>query len=82
MDTRIGTGPTGESATVTPDRQHAGDSMSFRTVAIHAGYDPQQHLGAVMPPIYRTSTFAFRGVNQPEPFDYSRSGNPTRKALA
>jgi cystathionine beta-lyase/cystathionine gamma-synthase len=34
-----------------------------------------------MQPIYQTSTFAFRGVNQPGPFDYSRSGNPTRKAL-
>jgi cystathionine gamma-lyase len=34
-----------------------------------------------MTPIYQTSTFAFRGVNQPGPFDYSRSGNPTRKAL-
>jgi cystathionine gamma-lyase len=55
--------------------------MNFKTIAIHAGYDPQEHLGAVMPPIYQTSTFAFRGVNQPGPFDYSRSGNPTRKAL-
>ncbi len=34
-----------------------------------------------MTPVYQTSTFAFRGVNQPGPFDYSRSGNPTRKAL-
>ena len=34
-----------------------------------------------MTPIYQTSTFAFKGVNQPGPFDYSRSGNPTRKAL-
>ena len=34
-----------------------------------------------MIPVYQTSTFAFRGVNQPGPFDYSRSGNPTRKAL-
>jgi cystathionine gamma-lyase len=34
-----------------------------------------------MTPIYQTSTFAFRGVNQPGPYDYSRSGNPTRKAL-
>lgn len=34
-----------------------------------------------MPPIYQTSTFAFRGVNQPGPFEYSRSGNPTRQAL-
>lgn len=34
-----------------------------------------------MTPVYQTSTFAFRGVNEPGPFDYSRSGNPTRKAL-
>jgi cystathionine beta-lyase/cystathionine gamma-synthase len=34
-----------------------------------------------MTPIYQTSTFAFRAVNQPGPFDYSRSGNPTRKVL-
>jgi cystathionine beta-lyase/cystathionine gamma-synthase len=55
--------------------------MNFKTLAIHAGYNPQEHLGAVMTPIYQTSTFAFRGVGQPGPFDYSRSGNPTRKAL-
>jgi cystathionine beta-lyase/cystathionine gamma-synthase len=34
-----------------------------------------------MTPIYQTSTFAFQGVNRPGPFDYSRSGNPTRQAL-
>ena len=55
--------------------------MHFKTLAIHAGYDPQTHLGAVIPPIFQTSTFAFRGVGQPGPFEYSRSGNPTRKAL-
>src|SRR5208337_5228852 len=55
--------------------------MNFKTLAIHAGYNPQEHFGAVMTPIYQTSTFAFRGVGQPGPFDYSRSGNPTRKAL-
>ena len=55
--------------------------MKFRTLAIHAGQEPDPAYGAVMPPIYQTSTFAFRGVNQPGPFDYSRSGNPTRKAL-
>ena len=55
--------------------------MNFKTIAIHAGHDPQAHLGAVMPPIFQTSTFAFKGVGQPGPFDYSRSGNPTRKAL-
>jgi O-succinylhomoserine (thiol)-lyase len=55
--------------------------MNFKTLAIHAGYNPQEHFGAVMTPIYQTSTFAFRGVGEPGPFDYSRSGNPTRKAL-
>lgn len=55
--------------------------MHFKTLAIHAGHQPQDHLGAVMPPIFQSSTFAFRDVAQPGPFDYSRSGNPTRKAL-
>ena len=55
--------------------------MNFKTLAIHAGHDPQEHLGAVMTPIYQTSTFAFQGVGKPGPYDYSRSGNPTRKAL-
>lgn len=53
----------------------------FRTLAIHAGQGPDPAYGAVMTPIYQTSTFAFKGVNEPGPFDYSRSGNPTRKAL-
>jgi len=55
--------------------------MKFRTLAIHSGHRSEEHSGAVMTPIYQTSTFAFRGVNQPGPFDYSRSGNPTRRAL-
>jgi len=55
--------------------------MKFRTLAIHSGNNPQDHLGAVMTPIYQTSTFAFQGVNRPGPFEYSRSGNPTRKVL-
>ncbi len=55
--------------------------MNFKTLAIHAGHDPKDHLGAVMTPVYQTSTFAFRGLGEPGPFDYSRSGNPTRKAL-
>ncbi len=55
--------------------------MRFETLAIHAGQAQDPTYGAVMTPIYQTSTFAFKGVNQPGPFDYSRSGNPTRKAL-
>lgn len=55
--------------------------MHFETLAIHAGPQPDPAFGAVMPPIYQVSTFAFKGVKQPGPFDYSRSGNPTRKVL-
>jgi cystathionine beta-lyase/cystathionine gamma-synthase len=53
----------------------------FRTRAVHSGQCPADHQGAVMTPIYQTSTFAFQGANRPGPFDYSRSGNPTRKVL-
>lgn len=55
--------------------------MHFETLAIHAGQQPDPAYGAVMTPIYQVSTFAFREVGKPGPFDYSRSGNPTRKAL-
>ena len=55
--------------------------MHFETLAIHAGQGPDPAYGAVMTPIYQTSTFAFKGVGQPGKFDYSRSGNPTRAAL-
>jgi cystathionine gamma-lyase len=55
--------------------------MNFKTLSVHAGHDPKQYLGAVMPPIFQTSTFAFKGVGEPGPYDYSRSGNPTRRAL-
>lgn len=55
--------------------------MKFETLAIHAGQSPDPAYGAVMTPIYQTSTFAFKGVGKPGPYDYSRSGNPTRTAL-
>ena len=43
--------------------------MNFETLAIHAGQEKDPVYGAVMTPIYQTSTFAFKGVNQPGPFD-------------
>src|SRR5512133_1956856 len=55
--------------------------MRFETIAIHGHGGPDPAYGAVMTPIYQTSTFAFKGIMQPGKFDYSRSGNPTRKAL-
>jgi len=55
--------------------------VKFKTRAIHAGQGPDPLHGAVMPPVYQTSTFAFKDADHPPEFDYSRSGNPTRKAL-
>ena len=51
------------------------------TQCVHAGVRPDPAYGAVMPPIYQTSTFAFRDVCINAGYDYTRSGNPTRAAL-
>ena len=53
----------------------------FNTLAVHAGQPPDPAYGAVVPPVYLSSTYAFPDVQKPGPFDYGRSGNPTRKAL-
>src|SRR5512136_1862411 len=51
------------------------------TKCVHAGVQPDPAYGAVMPPVYLSSTFAFRDVCTNAGFDYTRSGNPTRAAL-
>jgi len=54
----------------------------FNTLAIHAGQDPDPRTGAVIPPIYQTSTYAQDGVGAPRlGYEYSRTDNPTRTAL-
>ncbi|MFV9506643.1 MAG: cystathionine gamma-synthase [Oscillochloridaceae bacterium umkhey_bin13] len=53
----------------------------FATRAIHAGQDPDPATGAVIVPIYQTSTFAQEAVGVHKGYDYARSGNPTRTAL-
>ncbi|MDQ1104624.1 cystathionine gamma-synthase [Nocardioides zeae] len=54
----------------------------FETRAIHAGYEPDPTTGAVIPPIYATSTYKQDGVGgMRNGYEYSRSGNPTRTAL-
>lgn len=54
----------------------------FETRAIHAGYEPDPTTGAVIPPIYATSTYAQDGVGGLRGgYEYSRSANPTRTAL-
>jgi cystathionine gamma-synthase len=56
--------------------------MGFSTRAIHAGQEPDPLTGAVVPPIYATSTYKQDGVGGLRGgYEYSRSGNPTRTAL-
>ncbi|HEX5595835.1 MAG TPA: cystathionine gamma-synthase [Micromonosporaceae bacterium] len=57
-------------------------TYGFETLAIHAGQEPEARTGAVIPPIYQTSTYAQDAVGKPRMgYEYSRSGNPTRDAL-
>ncbi len=55
--------------------------MKFNTKAIHAGQKPEETSGAVMPPIFQTSTYAQKAPNDHQGYDYARVGNPTRTAL-
>ncbi len=56
--------------------------MEFETLAIHAGQGPESQTGAVMTPIYQTSTYAQDGVGKPrQGYEYARTKNPTRLAL-
>lgn len=53
----------------------------FATKAIHAGIEPDNATGAIMTPIYQTSTYVQEKVGVNKGFEYSRLGNPTRQAL-
>lgn len=55
--------------------------MKFGTKAIHAGQHPDPSTGAVMTPIYQTSTYAQKAPGDNQGYEYSRGTNPTRKAL-
>jgi cystathionine beta-lyase/cystathionine gamma-synthase len=55
--------------------------MRFETAAIHSGGGPCPATGAIVTPIYQTSTFVFEDVGKTKGYDYSRTANPTRKAL-
>ncbi|MEE9398914.1 MAG: PLP-dependent aspartate aminotransferase family protein [Dehalococcoidales bacterium] len=55
--------------------------MKFETMAIHTGERPDRAFGAISPPIYQTSTFAFEDIGKTRGYDYSRTANPTRKIL-
>ncbi len=55
--------------------------MGFATDAIHAGVHPDPTTGAVMTPIYQTSTYAYERLGKSKGYDYARTINPTRSAL-
>ena len=62
------------------DAEHPSD-MHFATRVIHAGQAPDPTTGAIMPPIYATSTFVQQSPGVHKGLDYGRSHNPTRWAL-
>jgi cystathionine gamma-lyase len=55
--------------------------MDFETRAIHAGQEPDPSTGAVIVPIFQTSTYVQEEAGQTKGYEYSRTGNPTRAAL-
>jgi cystathionine gamma-lyase len=66
-----------------PTMAHADDSHRHRlaTRAIHAGQAPEPVTGAIMPPIFQTSTYVQAELGAPVAYDYARVSNPTREAL-
>jgi cystathionine beta-lyase/cystathionine gamma-synthase len=57
------------------------DDARFSTVCIHAGQEPDPSTGAIITPIYQTSTYVQEGLGQHKGFEYGRTQNPTRLAL-
>src|SRR4030095_7202100 len=58
----------------------SSSSLGFATRCIHAGQSPDPSTGAVMPPIYTTSTYAQSSPGVHKGYDYARTRNPTRDA--
>ena len=57
------------------------NKMAFNTRVIHAGQAPDPSTGAIMPPIYATSTYVQSSPGVHKGYEYSRSQNPTREAF-
>src|SRR5438876_7502740 len=62
-------------------KKKAEGALKFATRAIHEGQPPDPATGAVITPIYATSTFAQEEPGKHKGYEYGRSGNPTRSAL-
>lgn len=56
-------------------------SQQLSTKCVHAGTEPDPSTGAIMTPIFQTSTYVQSAPNEHKGYDYSRAGNPTRQAL-
>jgi cystathionine gamma-synthase len=75
-------GNRGDDAAETPAQRSGPAGQHFATLAIHAGQDPDPVTGAVVPPIYQTSTYHQEAVGVLRGgYEYSRTRNPTRLAL-
>src|SRR5688572_31583327 len=57
------------------------DHARFSTICIHAGQHPDEATGAIITPIYQTSTYVQEGVGRHKGYEYARTQNPTRAAL-
>src|ERR1044072_8539277 len=55
--------------------------MGIATDCIHAGQDPDASTGAIVAPIFQTSTYVQQGIGQHKGYEYARTQNPTRRAL-
>ena len=63
--------------------EESKEGLRFGTLAVHAGVKPEPTTGAIMTPIFQTSTYVQPAVGEPEQgsYDYGRTANPTREAL-
>lgn len=57
------------------------DTFESQTITARAGIDKDPVHGAVIPPLYLSTNFSFKGFGERRPYDYTRSGNPTRDEL-
>jgi cystathionine gamma-lyase/cystathionine beta-lyase/cystathionine gamma-lyase/homocysteine desulfhydrase len=57
------------------------DNARFATICIHAGQEPDPSTGAIITPIFQTSTYVQEAVGQHKGFEYARTQNPTRSAV-
>jgi cystathionine gamma-lyase len=75
-----GSRPLGNRMSNSASSGHSDRALALATLAIHGGQSPDPTTGAVMPPIYATSTYAQSSPGEHQGFEYSRTHNPTRFA--